>query len=84
MLPSTLPRTVLERVSFSVQIQLNNKNINDPISLAHRDAFFLAQLNIISSDSVLKQPFTDLKVPVLSWPLIELPVHKLQSKTISI
>jgi hypothetical protein len=84
MLPSTLPRTVLERVSFSVQTQLNNKNINDPISLAHRDTFFLAQLNIISSDSVLKQPFTDLKVPVLSWPLIELPVHKLQSNTISI
>jgi hypothetical protein len=81
---STLARTVRDRVSFSVQTQLNNNKLNDPISLGHRDAFFLAQFNIISSESILKQPFTDLKVPVLSWPLIELPVNKLQGNTISI
>jgi hypothetical protein len=60
---------------FSVQTQLNNKKINDPISLGHRDGFFLAQFNIISSESILSQPFTDLKVPVLLWPLIELPAN---------
>jgi hypothetical protein len=74
---STLARTVRDRVSFSVQTQLNNKKINDPISLSHRDAFFLAQFNIISLESVLSQPFTDLKVPVLSWSLIELPASNL-------
>lgn len=84
MQPSNLARTVRDRVSFSVQTQLNNKKINDPISLGHRDAFFLAQFNIISSESVLKQPLTDLRVPVLSWPLIDLPAHKLQRNTISI
>jgi hypothetical protein len=72
-----------DRVSFSAQTQLNNKKINDPISLGHRDAF-LAQFNIISLESVLSQPFTDSKVPVLSLPLIELPANKLQSNIISI
>ena len=78
MSPSGLTKIVRERTSGAVREQLNNPKISDPQSIFYRNVFFLAQFNIIKTETVLKQPFTDLKVPIHAWPLLDLPTGKLE------
>lgn len=79
MEPSTMAKNLRERLGPKIR---ELKGLNDQKSAKFRAAFFLLQFNIVELEFVLEQPLTDIKVPVLSWPLLDLPSTKVESKTL--
>ena len=73
---SSLVKTVRERISAIFQINHESK---DGKSNEYRGMFYLSQFNVIKLESILEQPLTDLSVPIISWPLRDLPSENLES-----
>ena len=73
---SSLVKTVRERISAIFQINHESK---DGKSNEYRGMFYLSQFNVIKLESILKRPLTDLSVPIISWPLRDVPSQKLES-----
>ena len=77
---SEIPRRVRTLLASLVKsFTENNNERRDERAAQYRRTFFLTQFNIIHKESILNIPLTDIRVPVYSWPLINLPSRKLRS-----
>ena len=77
---SEIPRRVRTLLASLVKsFTENNNERRDERAAQYRRTFFLTQFKIIHKESILNIPLTDIRVPVYSWPLINLPSRKLRS-----
>ena len=76
---SEIPRRVRTLLASLVKsFTENNNERRDERAAQYRRTFFLTQFKIIHKESILNIPLTDIRVPVYSWPLVNLPSRKLR------
>lgn len=78
---SSIPRSIRFLLGPIVAaLASNNEERKDRFAATQRRTFVLSQFNIVKKESLGTHPLSEIKIPLYSWPLINLPSSKLAGK----